>query len=659
MRFLFSLLCAPALVLGAESKLPGVAVTYSAGGHTDATSARMVALYVPKGAAASPFIPAGSFSAVFKGDIDSPLRAEYTFAVQIRGQVKVSINGTPLLDAAGAAGLQYADKAVQLNKGANSVVVEYFSDGEQDAQLQLDWWNKDFTREPVPPMAWTHSVEGDGAAVREGRMLFATRHCAACHDAGAAIPADGSGMMELGMTAPDLIEAGARFRPDWIAAWVQDPKALRAKATMPKLPITKEQAADIAAYLASLGKPADYKVDAEKAAAGGGHFGKLGCVACHTAPDFAGKDEYARIDLGHLKAKFQPAALEQFLKMPTMHSAWSRMPNFRLTDAEAAELTAYLLTTAKAEFPATKGDVTKGKAAFASAGCASCHAGAEGAPTKGAALAVVQKSAGGCLAEAPGKAPNFGFTAPQRAALTAFLKTDLLSLKQDTFADFATRQIKNMNCTGCHPMDGQQSTFQSVDEEMSALIAAAPQPETAPEGPPIPPNAIPALTWFGEKLQNGWMGMFIAGAAPYKPRPWLASRMPGFGAPGMGIANGLAQQHGFPQQDPPLAAPDKTLAGIGAKLITADEGFNCVQCHGVKDQPPTAVFEAPGINLGYAKDRLRRAYFNRWMLAPLRIDPETKMPKFSEDGQTTQKSDVLGGKAPEQFGAIWEYLHTL
>ena len=345
--------------------------------------------------------------------------------------------------------------------------------------------------------------------------------------------------------------------------------------------------------------------------------------------------------------------------MPTLHSAWSRMPNFRLTDAEAGELAAYLLSNAKAEFPAVKGDAAKGKAAFATAGCASCHSGAEGAPLKAAALAAMQKSAAGCLAETSGKAPNFGFTPAQRGAVTAFLKTDLLALKQDSSADFASREITRLNCTACHPMDGRQSTFQALDDEMSALIAAAPQPETAPEGPPIPPHAIPALTWFGEKLNNGWMGAFIAGAQPYKPRPWLASRMPGFGGPGIAIATGLAQQHGLPQMDVPASAPDAKLAAIGAKLISPDEGFNCVQCHAVKDQPPTAVFEAPGINLGYAKDRLRRGYYNRWLLAPLRIDPDTKMPKFSEDGVTTQKPEVLGGKAADQFGAIWEYLQTL
>jgi hypothetical protein len=170
---------------------------------------------------------------------------------------------------------------------------------------------------------------------------------------------------------------------------------------------------------------------------------------------------------------------------------------------------------------------------------------------------------------------------------------------------------------------------------------------------------VPHLTWFGEKLQTGWAGAFIAGAQPYKPRPWLASRMPGFGAPGVGIANGLSHQHGFPLAEPPEPPPDPARAAIGGKLLTADEGFNCVQCHGVKDQAATAIFEAPGTNLAHAVERLRPTYYRRWMLHPLRIDPETKMPKFSEDAQTTQRTEVLGGKAPDQFDAIWQYLRTL
>ncbi len=668
MRSLLLLALAVPTLLLAEPAQPGLAVTFSAAGKTDARTARLAALYVPKGSPATPFLTAGAFKATFSGQIDSSLRAEYTFIVEVRGQVKVSINGQPILDAAGAAAAQYADKTVQLNKGANAVVIEYLTDGEEDAQLRFDWASKDFPREPVPPTAWNHvalpaAIAGD--QVREGRMLFATRHCTSCHDAGALVASDGTGMPELLATAPDLMDAGARFQASWLAAWVQDPRAIRPDATMPHLPLAPGHAADIAAYLAILGTPAKVaaeKADPDVALAGGGVFANLGCIACHSAPDFSGNDEQSRIPLAQVRGKFQPAALLEFLKMPGMHSPWTRMPNFRLSDAEAVQLAAYLMGNAKTEFPAAKGDAIKGKALVASVGCANCHTipGAEKSELKAPSLVAAVKGADkGCLAEQPGGAPDFGFTPTQRDALRAFMKTDLASLKQDCFAEFAERQVRHMNCTACHPRDGQQSTWQLVESEMSPLQNAAPAPAEQLEGAPIAGTAVPQLTWFGEKLNTGWMSAFIAGAAPYKPRPWLAARMPGFGAPAGGIANGFAHQHGLPLTDAPESAVDKEKAATGEKLIGADGGFNCTTCHGVKDAAATAVFEAPGTNLGYASERLRKGYYQRWLLAPLRIDAETKMPKFSEGGVTTQLTDVLGGKASEQFEAIWQYLRSL
>ena len=111
--------------------------------------------------------------------------------------------------------------------------------------------------------------------------------------------------------------------------------------------------------------------------------------------------------------------------------------------------------------------------------------------------------------------------------------------------------------------------------------------------------------------------------------------------------------------------PIATLPGKPALMRAAVAGgaaafkVNCVQCHGIKDEAATAVFEAPGINLAYAPQRLRKGYYDRWMLNPLRLDPETKMPKFSEDYHTTQLTDVLEGKAVPQFDAIWQYLRTI
>src|SRR5258708_2116778 len=137
-------------VPGAPDKTAGLSVTFTSAGKTDTRASRLCALHVPKGSPPTAFLPAGPFQAKWEGDVDSPLRDDYTFSVEVRGQVKVSVNGGQILDAAGAAAAQYADKTIQLQKGANHFIVEYTTDGEDDAQLQLHWASKEFPREPVP-----------------------------------------------------------------------------------------------------------------------------------------------------------------------------------------------------------------------------------------------------------------------------------------------------------------------------------------------------------------------------------------------------------------------------------------------------------------------------------------------------------------------------
>jgi hypothetical protein len=47
------------------------------------------------------------------------------------------------------------------------------------------------------------------------------------------------------------------------------------------------------------------------------------------------------------------------------------------------------------------------------------------------------------------------------------------------------------------------------------------------------------------------------------------------------------------------------------------------------------------------------------MRDPLRIDPLTKMPKFSPDGVHTPITHILGGDAHQQFDALWRYMQSL
>lgn len=662
---------APPLAEAKAKAVQGLTFTVTAGGKTDTRAARLVSLHVPKGQPITPFVPAGAFTAKWEGDIVSPLRAEYTIGADVQGALKVTLNGTLILEGAGDGTVQTVNKPVQLSKGPNKLLVEFASDGTTDATLQLKWWSKEFPAEPIPPTVFSHdesaSALREGSRIREGRLLFAQLRCSACHADPALIPPRGEGMPELAQDAPVFDELGAKYNEAWLAQWINDPHAIRPHALMPRVFASKpgevdQRAADLAAYLVTLGKRDDTAPAADNAPLGGALFANFGCIACHTTPDFNGADENGRTPLSHVKAKWQPRALREFLKNPAKNYAWTHMPNFRLTDDEAERLTAFLIAGEQRDFPAgPKGDAARGAQLLATSGCLNCHAGMP--PTTQPPLAATLKSGWtkGCLAPdatARGNAPDFALTEPQREALLAFAATGFGSLKQDSPVEFAERQIKNMRCTACHSRDGEPSTWTAVEGDMAPLQAAAPtQPEG--EGAPIAGTAAPVLTWTGEKLQPKWAAEFIAGHVAYKPRPWLIARMPGFETVAKGIADGLSLEHGFALEGEiaPLSI-EKERSESGEKLLGENGGFNCTTCHGVGERAPTAVFEAPGINLAYAAERLRKGYYHRWVLHPLRIDPETKMPRFADDEGKTPLTDFYNGEAREQFEAIWQYLHT-
>lgn len=76
----------------------------------------------------------------------------------------------------------------------------------------------------------------DRANLARGEALFATKGCVACHTFGA--HATGPGIP----SAPDLRHARDRMTDDALVAWIVDPKAMSAGATMPALGVTRDEA---------------------------------------------------------------------------------------------------------------------------------------------------------------------------------------------------------------------------------------------------------------------------------------------------------------------------------------------------------------------------------------------------------------------------------
>ncbi|MGH7178194.1 MAG: cytochrome c, partial [Tepidisphaeraceae bacterium] len=160
----------------------------------------------------------------------------------------------------------------------------------------------------------------------------------------------------------------------------------------------------------------------------------------------------------------------------------------------------------------------------------------------------------------------------------------------------------------------------------------------------------------GEKLRVDWMSKFLAGQIKYKPRPWIKARMPAFASRAQWLAEGLAAEHGVSPEDPAPRQPDAELARVGRKLLGRDGGFSCISCHAVADVPALSPFEAPAPNFIYTTARLRKDYYDRWMRAPLKVEPGTRMPQFTDIEGKSSLKQPFDGDANKQFDAMWEYL---
>jgi len=615
----------------------------------DARVARLFAIAVPEGVTASPALAPGPFRATFEGDINLKIRGDYTFVAHGAGTCEVVVNGQSILTTSGDDLAAESSDKVRLKKGPNRIVVRYASPAMGRAALRLYWAERTNPAEPIPPTVLTHDPAdtelNEHRVPRAGRELMAQLHCAKCHTVD-------SGLPEVAAEAPSLEGVGSRLRAEWVARWVADPHALRREPSMPRvLPRDDPRApADVAAYLATLkrGEPSDEPFAEADVAPGARLYVDLGCVACHAFEDGQ------RYSLADVREKFFSGSLLGYLRQPHAHYAWNPMPDFKLSDDEARRLAAYLWSRARP--PAAPvgriGDPARGKELFSSAGCANCHViGME--RREEPARTAIAGAVGGCLADdetRPPAAPDFGFSVPRRRALTAAVRAGPAPAR-DTPADFAERQVRALNCAACHAIDAQPDTWSGLKPEIESIQGTDAREDLVGD------QSRPTLTWAGEKLHAGWMAKFIAGQVEEKPRPWLASRMPSFGAArAQLLAEGLAQQHGIlssAEAPPPI---DEEAAEIGRRLVGKENGFSCVTCHAIGSTPATSPFEAHGPNFVHTAGRMRHDFYTRWVRSPQRYEPGTRMPQYADLEGKTSFRDVYDGDAARQFEAIWQYL---
>ncbi len=191
--------------------------------------------------------------------------------------------------------------------------------------------------------------------------LPTARHCVRCHqdiEAGkVSAPAATLAKWKQGLrgvTHVPSLSGLARFKAEWLESYLTSPHDLRPAliSTMPRLAITPEQARDIATYLRAR-SPSTAQVASSKdgdVARGRTTALARGCPTCH---EFSGARDWpgARAtgpavelapDLRFARQRLNRESMTAWLHDPQKLKPDALMPNLALSEAEIADLTAFV-----------------------------------------------------------------------------------------------------------------------------------------------------------------------------------------------------------------------------------------------------------------------------------------------------------------------------
>ena len=167
---------------------------------------------------------------------------------------------------------------------------------------------------------------------------------------------------------PSLEGAGKRLRRQWLTAFLQEPIDLRPNLvpTMPRLALTPQQAADLAAHLTAgqpKAKPAGWKANADN---GRQLMENRACGTCHafTGADLpvkptlkAGESNPAielAPDLRYTRERLSPDDLVRWLRQPEKMKPGTLMPNLGLSQSQAQDIAEHILKAELNPLPQVK-----------------------------------------------------------------------------------------------------------------------------------------------------------------------------------------------------------------------------------------------------------------------------------------------------------------
>ncbi len=537
-----------------------------------------------------------------------------------------------------------------------------------------------------------------------GERLFEQLACHSCHLV--------AGYEDMPKIGPYLKLASAKLDPSWTVRWITNPHDFRPHTRMPNFMFTSDQATQIAAYIFDSSKsdsdhwlkdhpePPTLEADVKSPAMieeGKGLFESVGCKACHSADpgqigtpvgsdaDFKPSESRTTKDfapnLSKIAEKTAPRWIYAWLKNPRDFSPHTAMPSLRLSDHEAAALTAYLSTLGARKDDgvdqalADAGNVKKGEALIRKYGCFGCHEinGMEHESRIGVELTTfgskhldelffgdrtdipetwddwtyhkLYSPRVYATADVEQLMPNFDLQAQDISDLIVFLAslTEGTVLeryrspggdRQNAIVD-GRRQVNFYNCVGCHIIEGRGGYIRRFYQD---------NPNFAP----------PILNGEGEKIQPQWLYGFLQGPTPI--RPWLKVRMPTFHFSGSEDDTLVSYFTALSDVRAPYTFVNTAMISepellAGQKLMSKDY-FNCFSCHQQGDKKPEGTPDGWAPDLAMARRRLNPEWLPKWLHNPQAVQPGTKMPSFYPGGP----DDILGGNEEQQIRAIRDYI---
>ncbi|MBM4053477.1 MAG: c-type cytochrome [Planctomycetes bacterium] len=214
-----------------------------------------------------------------------------------------------------------------------------------------------------------------------GKTLFDELGCHGCHET------KGSDEYKNRIIGPSLRNIKNKVKPEWITDWIRNPKGFRPTTMMPNFRLSEEESRAIAAYLwqhaDNGGENNDeiIQLTGEEYEQGDFLFEQIGCLACHSYEKDKGKT-FAP-NLARIGEKMLDTYFVEWILNPKEKEPRTRMPNFRVEEADARLIAGYLLKKTKqpsaedesknVAWLTDKDKAVLGEALIKRYGCFGCH----------------------------------------------------------------------------------------------------------------------------------------------------------------------------------------------------------------------------------------------------------------------------------------------